>query len=46
MPLTKALNVSWQTLAECFEPHELLMKEELVDRYFPDADGGSSDGEA
>jgi V/A-type H+-transporting ATPase subunit B len=36
MPLLKALDLSWQTLAECFEPHELLMKQDLVDRYFPD----------
>ncbi len=35
MSLHKALDVSWQTLAECFEPQELLMKQELVDRYYP-----------
>jgi len=32
----KALDTSWRTLAECFESHELLMKQDLVDRYFPD----------
>ncbi|MGD8606345.1 MAG: V-type ATP synthase subunit B [Myxococcales bacterium] len=36
LPLMKALDLSWRTLAECFEPHELLMKQDLVDRYFPD----------
>jgi V/A-type H+-transporting ATPase subunit B len=36
MPLVKALDTSWRTLAECFESHELLTKQELVDRYFPD----------
>jgi V/A-type H+-transporting ATPase subunit B len=36
MPLLKALDTSWHTLAECFESHELLMKQDLVDRYFPD----------
>ncbi len=35
MPLAEALNVSWRTLAECFEPHELLIKQDLVERYFP-----------
>lgn len=42
LPLMKALDLSWQTLAECFEPHELLMKQELVDRYFPDLDAAST----
>jgi V/A-type H+-transporting ATPase subunit B len=36
LPLLEALDSSWHTLAECFEPHELLMKQDLVDRYFPD----------
>jgi V/A-type H+-transporting ATPase subunit B len=35
MPLEAALDLCWQTLAECFAPEELLMKQELVDRYFP-----------
>ena len=35
LPLEDALNLCWQTLAECFEPHELLMKETLVEKYFP-----------
>ena len=35
MPLEKALDLCWQTLAECFEPQELLMKQELVEKYFP-----------
>ncbi len=35
LPLTAALDLCWQTLAECFEPEELLMKDELVTRYFP-----------
>ncbi len=39
LPLMKALDLSWQTLAECFEPHELLMKQDLIDRYFPDVHG-------
>jgi V/A-type H+-transporting ATPase subunit B len=35
MPLIEALDLAWQTLAECFEPQELLMKQELVDKFFP-----------
>ncbi len=50
MPLEEALDLSWQTLAECFEPQELLMKQELIDRYYPrrDAPAGvvSDTGEA
>ena len=35
IPLEKALDLCWQTLAECFEPDELLMKQALIDKYFP-----------
>jgi len=35
MPVLEALDRCWQTLAECFEPQELLMKQSLVDTYFP-----------
>ena len=35
MPLEEALDLAWQTLAECFEPEELLMKQDLIDRYYP-----------
>ena len=35
MALDDALDLSWLTLAECFEPQELLMKQALVDRYYP-----------
>jgi V/A-type H+-transporting ATPase subunit B len=34
-PLEEALDLCWHTLAECFEPHELLMKQSLVEKYFP-----------
>lgn len=36
MPLEQALNLCWQTLAECFDPAELLMKQALIDKYLPD----------
>jgi V/A-type H+-transporting ATPase subunit B len=35
MPLEQALDLGWKTMAESFEPQELLMKRELVDRYYP-----------
>ncbi len=35
LALEDALDLCWQTLAECFEPQELLMKQALVDKYFP-----------
>ncbi|MGD8911955.1 MAG: V-type ATP synthase subunit B [Candidatus Thiodiazotropha sp.] len=35
MPLEEALDLSWRTLAECFDAEELLMKQSLVDKYFP-----------
>ena len=35
MPLEKALDQCWLTLAECFDVDELLMKQSLIDKYFP-----------
>jgi V/A-type H+-transporting ATPase subunit B len=35
LPLNDALDQCWSTLAECFEPQELLMKDSLVQKYFP-----------
>jgi len=35
IPLEAALDLGWKTLAECFEPDELLMKQALIDKYFP-----------
>ena len=31
----RALDRCWKTLAECFEPKELFMKQALIDKYFP-----------
>ena len=36
MPLERALDLCWQTLAECFRPAELLMKQNLIDKYLPE----------
>lgn len=35
LPLQQALDLGWRTLAECFEPTELLMKQSLIDKYYP-----------
>src|SRR6266403_5435532 len=35
LPLEQALDLGWQTLAECFEPQELLMKQALIEKYYP-----------
>ena len=35
LPLVEALDLCWKTLSECFEPQELLMKDELVAKYYP-----------
>lgn len=35
LPLLEALDLCWETLAECFEPQELLMKQSLIDKYLP-----------
>lgn len=35
MTLEEALDLSWQTLAECFTEDQLLMKQALIDKYFP-----------
>ena len=35
MPLEEALDLCWATLAECFKSEQLLMKQTLIDTYFP-----------
>lgn len=42
IPLEQALDLSWQTLAECFEENELFMKQDLVDKYFPGGRNGQA----
>jgi V/A-type H+-transporting ATPase subunit B len=44
MPLVEALDLCWKTLAECFGPQELLMKDSLVEKYYPrEAAAGSAE---
>lgn len=35
LPLVEALDLCWTTLAECFDPEETLIKQSLIDRYWP-----------
>lgn len=35
LPLEAALDLGWTTLAECFDAGELLMKEALLEKYYP-----------
>ena len=35
MPVIEALDLCWTTLSECFAPKELLMKQNLIDKYYP-----------
>ncbi len=37
LPLDEALDLAWRTMAECFAPEELLIKQSLLDKYFPKA---------
>jgi V/A-type H+-transporting ATPase subunit B len=35
LPLEQALDLCWATLAECFQSEQLLMKQDLIEKYFP-----------
>ncbi len=35
LPLNEALDLGWQTMAECFEPQELLIKEDILNKCYP-----------
>jgi V/A-type H+-transporting ATPase subunit B len=43
MSLEDALDLCWKTMAECFAPEDLLMKQHLIDKYFPRTDAASGD---
>src|SRR5690348_4219126 len=34
LPLEEALNLGWSTLAECFDPHEVGIKQSMIDKYW------------
>ncbi len=35
VPLNDALDLGWKTMAECFAPEELLVRENLLKKYYP-----------
>ena len=35
IPLEKALDLCWKTMAQCFKPEELLIKQHLIDKFYP-----------
>ncbi|MFV0298231.1 MAG: V-type ATP synthase subunit B, partial [Hyphomicrobiaceae bacterium] len=35
MPLEKALDLGWSTMADCFSAEHLMMKQALIDKYYP-----------
>jgi V/A-type H+-transporting ATPase subunit B len=35
LPLEDALDLGWKTMAECFSPEELLVRQNLIDEYYP-----------
>jgi V/A-type H+-transporting ATPase subunit B len=35
IPLEAALDLGWKTMAECFSPEELLVRQNLIDTYYP-----------
>ncbi len=37
IPLEEALDLGWQSMAECFAPEELLIRQSLIDKYYPRA---------
>ncbi|MDO6681600.1 V-type ATP synthase subunit B [Oceanobacter sp. 5_MG-2023] len=41
MPLEQALDKGWQLMAQCFRAEQLLMKPELIDKYYPTEMAGS-----
>jgi V/A-type H+-transporting ATPase subunit B len=43
IPLENALDLCWQTLGECFHENELLIKQELIAKYFNLSIGKSKD---
>ncbi len=35
IPVEEALDLGWKTLAECFDPHEVGIKQDLLNKYWP-----------
>ncbi len=39
IPITDALELGWRTLAECYERHEVGIKRDVLDAYWPGSEG-------
>jgi V/A-type H+-transporting ATPase subunit B len=39
LPIEKALDLGWETLAECFKPDEIGIKQAIVNKYWPQKSG-------
>jgi len=46
LPLNDALDLCWTTMAECFNPEELLMRDNLIAKYFRRSDSSEPQGAA
>jgi V/A-type H+-transporting ATPase subunit B len=46
MSLEDALDLCWKTMAECFAPEDLLMKQHLIEKYYPRTDATAGGVEA
>ena len=44
MPLEQALDKCWETMAECFTPQETLIKQSLLEKYWPNPEQLSDTG--
>jgi V/A-type H+/Na+-transporting ATPase subunit B len=42
LAVTEGLDLAWKTLGECFDPDELLMKQNLIDKYYPKQAAGTA----
>jgi V/A-type H+-transporting ATPase subunit B len=43
LPVIEALDLGWSTLAECFEPGELLVRQDILDKFYPRDRGDRGD---
>ncbi|WP_310620108.1 V-type ATP synthase subunit B [Flexibacterium corallicola] len=46
LELEEALDLCWQTMAECFNRSEVLIKENLLEKYWPDLEGEEDNDQA
>ena len=42
IPLERALDLGWEIMAKCFEPHEVGMRTELINKFWPKEAGAKA----